>query len=174
MIYLNKLDSIIESVYLEDRLSMKMIACDVFVNPDNIKYLTGKTVVISINDYKSEDIDTLLRNRNKVISRVYIDRDDVEVQPYLIRVNQNLMWNGKSIDRFQGLNKLLLDGDCEFTERSGMLYFPKIETFEENDVRDQYGNLTCLGWALHQAGKNLNMNTPFVNLDVIKLKKMVI
>ena len=52
------------------------------------------------------------------------------------------------------------------------LYFPKIyEITSENRVMDDYGNLSCLGWVLHQVGMNLDKNTRFFDLDVIKTKK---
>ena len=73
MIYLDSLESIIESVYLEDSLSGKVGECNVFVNPGSIKYLTSKTVVITVNDYGADKISSLLDNGCKVISRVYSD-----------------------------------------------------------------------------------------------------
>ena len=54
MIYLEGLESIVECIYLNDELDNKISSCDVFVNPESIKYLTGKTIII--NMYKSEKI----------------------------------------------------------------------------------------------------------------------
>ena len=40
MIYLEGLESIIESIYLNDGLSDRVGECKVLVNPENPKYLT--------------------------------------------------------------------------------------------------------------------------------------
>ena len=47
MIYLDGLDSIIECVYLDESINDKNNLCDIFVNPENIKYLTGKVIIIN-------------------------------------------------------------------------------------------------------------------------------
>ena len=172
MIYLEGVESIIESVYLNDNLSDRVGECKVLVNPQNIKYLTGRTVIITGNkDYSEEKISKLVENGCKVISRVFIDNPLVEVQPYILRLCFNIMWNGRSINNCLSISDLLDSGDISFN--SGILYFPKIYD-PTLQVKDEYGNLNCLGWALQQVGVNINEDTPFVNLDILKTGKIIL
>jgi hypothetical protein len=73
MIFLNGIESIIESTYLNETISTKISSCNIFVNPKNIKFLARKTVIINIVDYPEECIQQLLNNECKVISRVKYD-----------------------------------------------------------------------------------------------------
>ena len=173
MIYLDSLESIIESVYLEDSLSGKVGECNVFVNPGSIKYLTSKTVVITVNDYGADKISSLLDNGCKVISRVYCDNDKVEIQPYIMRINNDIMWNGEILTQFSGTRSLIDSGNVRYDDETGRLYFPKIYD-PEIDIVDAYGNLTSLGWALQQVGINIKTDTAFTNLDLIKTGKIVL
>lgn len=176
MIHLEGLDSIIESVYLSEGLSNKLGVSNIFVNPDNIKYIANKLVIISDTNYPVENVDILLNNNNKIISRIFIDNEQVEVQPYIIRINDRIMWNGRRLNEVSDLDDLLLQGQCDYEEKKGTLYFPQIFLEgEENSKRlmDSFGNLTCLGWALHQVGVNLK-ESPFMNLDLLKTGKVVI
>lgn len=169
MIYLNALDSIIEAVYLEDSLSSKLGECKVLVNPENIKYITNRTIILSGIGYEEDKIDELLKNGCKVISRVYYNNPGVEVCPYILRINEKLVWNGKSILEYPGQRELLNSGDCEY--KDGVLYFPRL--YDPSLVLcDKYGNLTSLGWALQQVGMNIKKDTEFINLDLIKTGKI--
>ena len=68
MIYLEGLESVIESVYLNDPVSDKVGECKVLVNPENIKYLTGRTIILTGNKpYPEEKITKLLDNGCKII-----------------------------------------------------------------------------------------------------------
>lgn len=172
MIYLEGLESIIESVYLNDLTSEKMGECKVFVNPENIKYLTGRTVILTGNkSYPQEKIEQLFSNGCKIISRTFVDDPRIEVQPYILRICFKVMWNGKTVTNCPDITDLFDSDDIVY--RSGVLYFPKIY-----DTRikyyDEYKNLTCLGWASQQVGVNLKEDTPFVDLDVIKTGKIVL
>jgi hypothetical protein len=172
MIYLSSLEAIIESIYLEDSLSGKIGECNVFVNPDNVKYITSKTIIISVPDYDVEKIKELLRNGCKIISRVYYDMPEIEISPYILRVNFGMMWNGKIIkDSYQGSRNLIDTNSVEYNNELETLYFPQIYS---SDIKatDQFGNLTSLGWALQQVGVNVKTNTPFVNLDILKTGKV--
>ena len=127
VVHFNGLDSIIESIYLEDRLGSRIGDCNVFVNPENIKYLVGKLVIINSLSYPTENIQELVDNGNKVVSRIRTD---------------------------------------------STLYFPKLDP-SCYDVMDAGGNLTALGWALHQVGVKVRDGLNFPHLDLIKLGKAV-
>lgn len=175
MIYFSGLDSVIESVYLSDSLDNKIGSCNVFINPSNIKYLTGKTVILNKSDYPDTMVDVLVSNGCHIISRTYNQHPDIEVQPYILRINFNILWNGMVLYDFAGDLDSLLDKDkCKYDTESGILYFPKIYNFEDTEVEDNYGNLTALGWALQEVGINIKKyNTIFNNLDIIKSGKVV-
>lgn len=167
MVYFSDIYSIIECIYLSESLGEKVGQCDIFINPDSISYIVGKTVIINKVGYPDSNIEGLLSNRCKVISRVYIEelRDHLLYQPYILTPNFNIMWNGISIDSMTDLLK-----NCIFDKDELKLYFPKIKlrSFRE----DERGNLTAIGWALHQVGVNIK-DSPFKDLDVIKTKKML-
>ena len=171
MIYLCSLESIIESVYLEDTLSGRIGECNIFVNPDNIKYITSKTIIITTTDYEEERIKTLVSNGCKVISRVFYDSPDVEFQPYILRLNTNIMWNGKILHDYGSGRNLIDSGLADFS--NDVLYFPQIYN-PTTETMDKYGNLTSLGWALQQVGVNVKTDTCFTNLDIIKTGKVVL
>lgn len=175
MIYFNGLESVIESVYLTDDLDNKIGGCDVFINPDNVKYLTGKVVIINSVSYPDSNIDILSSNGCHIISRTFRDREDVEVQPYILRLNFEVMWNGIVLEDL-GDTELdtLLDKDiCKYDILSGILYFPKIYEVGRYKTSDTYGNLTALGWALQQVGINIKKSTVFENLDILKTGKII-
>lgn len=174
MIYLSSLEAIIESVYLEDSLSGKVGECNVFVNPDNVKYIVSKTIIITTPDYDQDKVKALKDNGCKVISRIYYDKPEVEVSPYILRVNFGIMWNGKIIkDSYQGGNALVDSGDVVYDSEEEILYFPQI--YDEKVISvDPYGNLTGMGWALQQVGVNIKTDTPFTNLDILKTGKVVL
>lgn len=171
MIYLEGLNSIIESIYLSDGISNKTSNCDIYVNPENVKYLTGKTVIINTINYPIENVDTLIKNRCHIISRVFIDNQNVEIRPYILRVCFNIMWNGKTVLHTETLDGLVEDDYCDFDLTTSTLYFPKLVMYE-NEC-DNLGNLTALGWALQQVGVNIKTDTKFINLDIIKTRKII-
>ena len=178
MIYLSGLDSIIESIYLSDLISTQIGKAQIFVNPNQrLKYLTNKTIIITNNDYSVDYINQLVDGGNKVISRVYFNTDKVEIQPYIIRINDKIRFNGREIaeDSIEKIDDILLKGYGEYDEKEKRLYFPKIKIMdkETEPYMDQYNNLTGLGWALHQVGVNMKEG-PLVNLDLLKLKKVII
>lgn len=175
MIYFEGLDSIIECVYLNETLGDKIGSCNIFVNPENIKYLSGRTVIINDYNYPQENIKQLLDNKCKVISRIFTDIDEVDVQPYITRINFYIMWNGRILNELEDLEKdeTWDQGDCSFSLENYILYFPKIKIIKDDPrIKDSFGNLSALGWALHQVGVNLDEKTPFNNLDLLKTKKI--
>lgn len=169
MVYFNGLDSIIESIYLEDKLGSRVGECNVFVNPDNIKYLVGKVCIINSLSYPIESIESLIDNGNKVISRIWLGGlADVIFQPYIIRISLGIMYNGRNI-KGKVDPEVILQDYCSFPD--SVLYFPKIDP-SCYDVQDSKGNLTSLGWASHQVGVRINENLAFQDLDIIKLGKL--
>ena len=175
MIYFSGLDSIIESIYLNDEIDNKIGSCEVFINPDNVKYIIGKTVIINLCDYPNDKINILNSNGCHIISRVYNSRDDIEVQPYILRLNFSIMWNGRFIDTCDSLDSLLDKDKCTYDLENKILYFPKIKNIKQSlKVEDEYKNLTVFGWALQQVGVNLKNSTVFENLDIIKTKKTIL
>lgn len=173
MIYFSGLDSIIESVYLSEELDNKIGSCDIFINPSNVKYLIGKIIIINECDYPDSKLDILSKNGCHIISRVYSQREDVEVQPYILRINFGIMWNGKVLDSCSSLDSILDKDDCKFDIETNTLYFPKIKNYSIIKSSDEYSNLTALGWVLHQVGVNIKHNTVFENLDIIKTGKVM-
>lgn len=171
MIFLENLDSIIEATYLEDAISGKIGECNIFVNPDNIKFIASKTIIITIPDYSIDKILALVNNGCKVISRVKYDIPQVEFQPYILRLNYHIMWNGKVLTKYESGREILQSGQAEY--RDDVLYFPQIYDKSINLV-DKEDNLTSLGWALQQVGINVKTDTPFTNLDIIKTGKVVL
>lgn len=172
MIYLEGLNSIIESIYLGEELSNKVGNCDIFVNPENVKYLIGKIVIINISEYPGELIKQLIENRCKVISRVFIDNPEIEIRPYILRICPQVIWNGRVIKEPMTLDNILECGYCEFDTDEFKLYFPKFYSCTNIAPEDDYGNLSSLGWVLHQSGINIKKDTPLLDLDVIKTRKI--
>lgn len=178
MIYLDGLASIIESEYLNEGLSTRVAQCNIFVNPENIRYLVGKVVIISSTEYDSEvNVPVLLKNKCKVISRINTGLEGVSFQPYIMNINKGIQWNGKIIEEQETLNKILDDGWCEFDLSKYCLYFPKVRMDYNNHIgpetTDEEGNLTGYGWVLHQVGININPETPLRNLDILKTGKVL-
>lgn len=175
MIYLEGLESVVECIYLNEELDNRVSSCNVFVNPENIKYLTGKTVIINVGDYPKEKIEQLVKNGCRVISRVYTDIENVEVRPYILRINTNIQWNGRVVTNYVEFTDLLDEtNECEFSVDDYVLYFPKISSIKPGNPRamDSYGNLTSIGWALQQVGVNL-VDSAFTDLDIIKTEKIM-
>ena len=92
MIFYEGLESIIECIYLEENISNKSSDCDIFVNPENIKYLIGKLVIINSIEYPIENIKTLLENNCRVISRIHFDIEGIEIRPYILKLNFNIIY----------------------------------------------------------------------------------
>lgn len=172
MIYLEGLGSVIESIYLGEELSNKVGNCDIFVNPENVKYLIGKTVIINICEYPEENLDILVENKCHIISRIFIDNPEVEIRPYILRICPQVMWNGRVIKEPMTLNNILECGYCEFDADEFKLYFPKFYNCSDRNPKDDYGNLSVLGWVLQQVGININTKTPLTDLDLIKTGKL--
>lgn len=183
MIYFDGLGTIIESIYLNDVINIKekKFGSDnlCYVNPKSTKYLVGKTVVINTLEYPVEKIQELVNNDCDVITRVfYPDLPFLNLQPYILRLNPNIMWNGQTIDDFKDLDKLYIENQCHLNWESYILTFPKIKLntcLDNFALVDSFGNLSVLGWALQQVGVNIlsSKETKFCDLDIYKTKKLI-
>lgn len=165
MVYFSDLNSVIESIYLSETLGEKIGTCNIFINPENISYLIGKVVIINKLDYPENNIIKLISNRCKVISRIYINMEEVSFQPYILYPEFNIMWNGCEVDLISDILS-----NCSFDLKKLKLFFPKVKSKAYRI--DDKGNLTALGWALQQVGVNIIKDTPFIDLDILKIKKM--
>ena len=176
MIYFNGIESIIESTYLRESLGENIKESGIFVNPENITYLTGKSVVITNPQYPFSAIKVLLKHRNIVISRVALEEEEGEegiiYNPYIVRPEWGMIWNGEVI-REQVNTTGELSDHVSYSPESLTCYFPKLlkTTIPLVDGR---GNLTGIGWALHQVGLKISPMSAFQDLDVLKTKKMQI
>lgn len=172
--YGNGLDSFVESIYLQEEIDPSVSSL-IHVNPVNPTYITGKIVILNTADYSMDKIKTLVRNKCKIISRVYYDAQDVEICPYILRPCFDISWNGRE-GKVNNLEKFLKneDNDLEWSMifPDYKLYFPKVIYPEKKYTVDSYGNLTFLGWISQQTGVNLIESTPFQDLDLIKTKKI--
>lgn len=173
MIYFNGVDSIIECAYLRDIPSENIKESGIFVNPTSITYLTGKTVVITSPSYPLSAISLLLQHRNSVVSRVALENmDGVILNPYICRPEWGMMWNGEIIKENIDNIEDILD-HCSFSTEDMICYFPKILS-TSIPLLDDLGNLTGLGYALHQVGQCIDPKLVFQDLDVLKTKKIQI
>lgn len=181
MIYFEYLGSIIESMYLSDKIDNQSKKCNIFINPDST--FLRSVVVINRTDYPVDKIKTLVRNGCKVISRIsnFKDIEGVIFEPYILKINLGIMWNGKIVEYDDldskcpaDLEKELLkyDNYCSVGSPGDYkLYFPKIYNLPTDFILDSENNLSGLGWALQQVGVNLCNSTKFVDLDIIKTGK---
>ena len=146
MIYFEGLESIAESIYLDENLDNRSGNCNIFVNPENIGYLVGKTIIINTLNYPESKIQKLLENRCKIISRVKINDERIEFCPYILRVCMGISWNGIDLDEFPrlGLSTLFEEELCSFSTSDYVLHFPRISS--RTNTNDEDGNLTALGW----------------------------
>lgn len=173
MINLEGISSLIESIYLKESVGNRQGICNIFVNPESVSYLAGKTIIINMPDYPEEKLEILKNNGCKIISRIYTNIGYIEVQPYILRVDFDILWNGRTLGDDTETDEILSEGDSCFDEDNGILYFPKIVYKDKSKLMDSWGNLNCIGWALQQVGINVKTDTPFINLDIIKTKKVV-
>lgn len=176
---LNTLPCVCEGIYLGEKFSDRLGNSGIFVCPENINYLTGKTVIINQLWYPEENCKILLDNGCKLISRInlpYISKYPIKFQPYILRPELGVMWNGMllNVDGI-GLEDLLekLEGSIIFNLSQSELYFPKLIGLDENLIRDNDNNLTALGWLMHQVGINTSKSSVFQDMDLLKTKKML-
>lgn len=169
MIYFSGIDSLVECSYLGEGIGDSMRTCDIFVNPHNITYLAKKTVIVTSPSYPLSNIELLLKHGNKVVSRIAIDLEGIVYNPYIIRPQWSIMWSGEILEKVKNTEDLL--EDCVYSQKTNLLLFPKIKE-SLIPLKDKKGNLSWIGWALHQVGQNIENNSPFLDLELLKTKKM--
>lgn len=177
MIYFEgKVSHLVEAVYLGESISDRAgDNCSVFVNPDHIKYIVGKTVIINCQGYPKEKIDELLGNKCQVIERCI--NSGVPVTRYILRICPELHWNGVELDGSScqseaDLEKLISEYHWAEVKGKLNLYFPKITGLPENLIMDSGRNLTWAGWALYQVGLNVLPEARLKDLDLLKTRKI--
>ena len=164
------LDSIIESLYLKEKLTCSSKASDILVNPVS-SYIIGKTIIINLKSYPISYINELLDNKNTVISRFDIGDDRVIVDPYELRMNESIIPLGRKVNV---VNEEMYDKvDHVFEVEDMKLYYPKPLKCIDYQVN---GRLTMLGYLVYQLGYPMNevKISEFRYLDVIKLKNGII
>lgn len=182
MIKLTDIESYLEAIYLEERLTERTALADIEVNPQgSVNYIMGKTVIINCNDYSKDRVEILVKGcNNKVYSRV-IGYEGVKHYPYIMRPNFDIMWNGEVLycppDISENKDKILgwieegrYDKNRVATDYP-QIQFPKVYGISPSILYDKDGNLTILGWALHQVG--VNLVPVFKDMDLLKTKKII-
>lgn len=160
MVKLCGLPSILESLYLEEQLTTKIREITIEVNPVNLKFLSGKTIIINSRDYV---LPAEHGYCNTIISRVKeCQSSDITYLPYLPKVIPNIVWNGMYVDSLEEAEDVYL-----FDEKT--IYFPKINNFNVSDE-----DLDYLGFLEYQVGYNFFENSPFQDLDILKCRKGLI
>lgn len=170
-IFGNDLGSLVESVYLGIPYTDNQRHFNIVVNPSRITYLINKVIIINKFNYPKENLPTLLGNRNKVISRVWLGdeyMDDVIFDPYLPRLNLQIAWNGEILDTL-GEENIEMNNPIYYSLDSDVLFFPKVKHYRDRPGERKEYNF--IGYLLYQTGLNLYKNSEFKNLDIIKCKK---
>lgn len=168
MVYYSGLDSIIESLYLEENFIESIKNSNIIVNPSEklFPYLYGKVIIINHMFYPIEWIKKLT-DKNRVITRLDFSIQGTIYNPYESRLNPRIYPNNESVD---SVDESTYD-EVEFRYDGENLYYPSpIEFTNYSDGK----SLTVLGYLLYQIGYNLIEDTLFKNLDVIKLKNGLI
>ena len=155
MIRFDGIQSILESIYLSEELTTKLQGISIEVNPETLKFLSGKTVIINSRDYV---LGTERGYANTIISRVSEGPGIIYV-PYLPRVLPKIRWSGMIVGtREEALESYFYD--------SGYLYFPKIQGY----FSESQDNLDFLGYIQYQIGYNFYEDSPFKDLDILKCR----
>lgn len=169
MVLLTGLDSVIESLYLKERLTNQSKSGNILINPVNVTYTTGKTIVINHKYYPLDWIKQLVKNRNKVITRLNFNIPGSIFDPYILRINDNILSSGEYVD-------LIGEGfyqEVEYKFDGTKLYYPIPRSFYDHHLGD---SLTALGYLSFQLGCDISdvCDSLYKNLNVIKLKNGII
>jgi hypothetical protein len=175
----NGIDSFLEATYLGVPVSARGEERFIYVNPSAYHYLHGKVVIISSPDYPEERIKWLLDEGIKVIFRNV--NSFSEPDPYILRIEFGVMWNG---DTLRCPEKLSFSEVLDFLKKSCevepvgtgnpmRMFLPKIYGIPEDYLLDSDGNLTILGWAMHQVGINMGNQFAYQDLDLYKTGKIL-
>ena len=171
MIYFEGLESIIESTYLHDTIGNRVSEASTYVNPGSTKYLTGKVVIINSPTYPEESISELVTNGCEVVVRGKVGVEGVIIQPYILRLELRVMWNGRTITNLDIPLSDILRDYSSYDPDTGFLYFPKLP-LNFPGLKWPDGELSCLGWVAQQVGVNIKEDTIFRDLDILKTGKV--
>lgn len=186
MIYKDSIEAILEAIYLREGVCGEIGKTNIRVNPAydrlELKYTIGKTIVLN-DSIEEPDIIKELEDpdkENTIISRTKYPDPKIIFNPYILRIDFNIMWNGEIIQCPQGFKnsrevfRWIGDvDDFEYEEGKEIeLCFPKIRGIPRDFMIDEEDNLTSLGWLMQQVGENIKTDTNFVDLDLIKTKKL--
>lgn len=172
-IFGSDLGSLVESIYLGIPYTDSQKNFNIIVNPLRITYLIGKTVIINRFDYPKGNIKTLITNKNKIISRVWLGDSHMKgviFDPYLPRLNMNIAWNGETLETL-GEENIEMNNPIYYSMDSDTLFFPKVKNYR--DSPGEKGEYNFIGYLLYQTGLNLYKNSEFKNLDIVKCRKGV-
>jgi hypothetical protein len=173
------IDSFLEAAYLGIPVSARGEERFIYVNPTAYHYLYGNVVIISNPDYPKKNIDWLIENGIKVIFRNVNEYS--KPNPYILRIEFGVMWNGdvlscpKNLSFTEVLNFLKMNCEVEPVD-TGLpmkVFLPKIYDIPKEYLLDSSGNLTILGWSMHQVGINVGNQFVYQDLDLYKTKKIL-
>ena len=175
----NGIDSFLEATYLEVPVSARGEERFIYVNPSAYHYLHGKVVIISNPDYPKERIEWLIKEGIKVIFRNV--NEFSEPDPYILRIEFGFMWNGDVLKCPEGLSFTevldFIKKNCEVepvgTELPMRVFLPKVHGIPKEYLLDSSGNMTILGWAMHQVGINVGNQFIYQDLDLYKTGKIL-
>lgn len=180
MVFNDGILSNIEATYLEEPTNSRIGNCGILINPGEVSYIINKTIIINRPDYPLENIYKLLERRNHIISRIQLGDKSlvgrIHFEPYIMRVNYSLCWNGDVLSYPGGDDVVgwLEDGQLDSMPDTDkvVLYFPKLLNLPESVLMDGLGNLTSLGWAEHQVG--INLGKTYLDMDLLKTNKVIL
>lgn len=175
----NGIDSFLEATYLGIPVSARGDERFIYVNPSAYHYLHGNIVIISNPEYPKENIEWLLKEGIRVIFRNA--NEFSEPDPYILRIEFGVMWNGDVLECPEGLSftEILefLKKSCEVepvdTGIPMRVFLPKIYGIPKDYLLDSSGNLTILGWSMHQVGINVSKSLKYQDLDLYKTGKIL-
>lgn len=168
MVLYSGLDSIVESLYLDEEMTESIKDSSIVVNPNEslCPYIYRKVVIINHLHYPTDRIRQL-KESNKVITRVNFSIRGVSFKSYELRLNRRIQLSGEEVGF---INEDTYD-QVEFRFDGQNLYYPSPSLYCDCIHR---GALTSLGYLLYQIGYDFIDDTLFKNLDVIKLKNGLI
>lgn len=163
------LPEVIESFYVTSGLSPRIGECDTVVNPRNIKYLYGKTIIINRAGLDPEFIRPLAEH-NKIIYRIKEDIMFGDFSPYLDCYVPGIVWSGYMIPE---VSEVSLEDHYSWSD--SFLSFPKVLNPNLPELMDSEGHLTYLGFLLYQTGSiNFPGGSVFKDLDIAKTGKVFV
>lgn len=181
MIFSGSLASVLEAIYLKEPVTSSFKKAQIAVNPKNLDYFIGKVIIFNRQPNDLEVVRLAVRHFKTVIARVkFMDESlnqAVTFQPYITRIDSDLTWDGQTIryDGEEDIDSLFCDipeNGMEVGDGLPEISIPKVLGLPQSALYDPIGNLTCLGWALHQVGVNLDPKARYRDLDLIKTWKV--